>query len=108
MAFSASVFLVLLVSLASLVWATSIPQLFQLPNLLRTIDLTKPYLRDSTALVLENISNFTQTDFFWPIPLAVAPKLSYFEVKEKRAGASTLFPVQLVEQDHSFVLSLQT
>ena len=106
MTFSARLFLAFLCSVSSLIAATSIPQLFQLTNLLRTIDLTKPYVRDSTALVLENISNSTQTHFLWAIPRETAPHLSYLEAKEKKPGASTLFPVvELAEQDHSFCSS---
>src|SRR5271170_3297375 len=72
----------------------SIPQSFHHTNLLRTIDLTKPYIRDSTALILENISNSTQRAYYWGIPLELAPKLSYLEVKEKKTGSTQLFPVE--------------
>jgi oligosaccharyltransferase complex subunit alpha (ribophorin I) len=78
-----------------------IPQTFQHTNLLRTVDLTKPYIRDSTALVLENISNSTQTVYYWGIPLELVPSLSYLEVKEKKTGSTQLFPIKRAHQDHA-------
>jgi oligosaccharyltransferase complex subunit alpha (ribophorin I) len=94
--------LLLVLSVISSVIA-SIPQSFQHTNLLRTIDLTKPYIRDSTALILENTSNSTQTEYYWGIPHSLASKLSYLEVKEKKTGSSTLFPVELADEDHSYL-----
>jgi Ribophorin I len=81
----------------------SVPQSFHITNLLRTIDLTKPYIRDSTALILENISNSTQTEFFWSIPLELILKQSYLEVKEKKTGAATqLFTIELSNEVDSY------
>ena len=81
--------------------AVVIPQTLQHTNLLRTIDLTKPYIRDSTALILENVGKVTETEYFWGIPLDLAPNLSYLEVKEKKNGASPLFPIERLPQDDS-------
>ena len=89
-------------SFAPLVSA-SIPLTFQHTNLLRTIDLTKPYVRDSTALILENISNTTQSVYYWGIPLDLVPKLSYLEIKEKKADNSELFHVEPAVEDHSYL-----
>src|SRR5271154_2694725 len=89
----------LLLNFCSLV-AASIPQSYQHTNLLRTIDLTKPYIRDSTALILENISNSTQNEYFWGIPIELVPTLSYLEVREKKPGSTHLFPVEPASQDH--------
>lgn len=99
---SLSIFFSLLICLSSSVVA-SIPQTFQHTNLLRTIDLTKPYVRDSTALILENISNSTQTDYYLGIPVDLVPKLSYFEVKEKKSGSTQLFPVEESTKDHPYL-----
>ena len=98
---------VLLICLSSLVCG-AIPQVFQHTNLLRTIDLTKPYIRDSTALILENTSNSTQTDYYWGIPLNLVDRLSYLEVKEKKTGATHLFPVEKALEDHSYCLCRST
>lgn len=94
--------LLVLCSSSSAVLA-SIPQSFQHTNLLRTVDLTKPYIRESTALILENISNSTQTEYYWGIPLDIVPKLSYLEVKEKRTDATELFSIEPALEDHSYL-----
>ena len=96
-----SLLLFLLVLYSSSVNA-SIPQVFRHANLLRTIDLTKPYVRDSTAVVVENISNTTQTEYLWGIPLSLAPKMSYLEVKEKKSGVSPNFAVEKAVQEHAY------
>jgi oligosaccharyltransferase complex subunit alpha (ribophorin I) len=67
---------------------------------LRTIDLTKPYVRETTALVLENTSNMTQTEYYWGIPHNLVPKLSYLEVKERKTTATTLFAVEVTQDIH--------
>ena len=63
-----------------------------------------PYIRESTALILENISNNTQTEYYWGIPLDLVPKLSYLEVKEKKTGATDLFLVERALEDHAYLL----
>ena len=93
--------LLFVLSLSSFVIA-SIPQTFRHANLLRTIDLTKPYIRDSTALILENIGNVPQTEYFWGVPLELASRLSYLEVKEKKTGSTDLFPVERAQEDHEY------
>lgn len=94
--------LLLLITLSSSVLAV-IPQSYRHTNLLRTIDLTKPYIRDSTALILENTSNTTQSDYYWGIPLSLVPKLSYLEVKEKKTGSAQIFPVEHALEDHAYI-----
>jgi len=99
-----SFLLVLLFSFSSSpLVSASIPLTFRHTNLLRTIDLTKPYVRDSTALIVENISNATQSVYYWGIPLDLVPKLSYLEIKEKKAGNSELFRVEPAAEDHSYL-----
>lgn len=100
--FSSSI--VLLITCLSSFVLGAIPQVYQHTNLLRTIDLTKPYIRDSTALILENISNATQTEYYWGIPLNLVDHLSYLEVKEKKTGATQLFHVEKALEDHSYSL----
>jgi len=98
--FVSSSLVLLLICLSSLVDG-AIPQVFQHTNLLRTVDLTKPYIRDTTALILENTSNSTQTEYYWGVPLHLVGELSYLEVKEKKTGATQLFPVEKALEDHS-------
>ena len=82
--------------------SASIPQSFRHTNLHRTIDLTKPYIRESTTIVIENISNKTQTEYFWGIPLSLVPKLSYLEVKEKSSCDSANLPIEKVQRHHPY------
>ena len=82
--------------------SASIPQSFRHTNLHRTIDLTKPYIRESTTIVIENISNKTQTEYFWGIPLYLVPKLSYLNVKEKSSCDSANLPIEKVKRDHAY------
>jgi hypothetical protein len=104
---SLSMLLALLVCLSSCVYG-AIPQNFQHTNLLRTIDLTKPYVRDSTALILENVGDSAQTEYYWGIPAELDSKLSYLEVKEKKSGPTQLFPVERSSEDHSYSPSNRT
>jgi Ribophorin I len=99
---SSPVLLLLTFLFLSPVVSAAISQTLQHTNLLRTLDLTKPYVRDSTALILENISNTTQTEYLWGIPLDLVPALSYLEVKEKKSGNANLFPVEPALEDHSY------
>jgi len=96
-----SLFFAVLVCLSSTVLG-AIPQTFQHTNLLRTVDLTKSYVHDSTALILENIGNSPQTEYFWGIPIDLDSKLSYLEIKEKKSGSTQLFPVEKSTEDHPY------
>lgn len=80
----------------------SIPKVFRHTNIHRIIDLTKPYVRESTTVVVENISNTTQTEYWWGIPLSLVPKLSYLEVKEKSSCSSPDFPIEKVHGGHPY------
>jgi oligosaccharyltransferase complex subunit alpha (ribophorin I) len=72
------------------------PQVFKQSNLLRTIDLTKPYAREIIAAVVENISKQPQSEFYLPVDKATLPKLSYVEARNKK-GSGEEFVVTPVE-----------
>ncbi|KAI5847764.1 Ribophorin I [Morchella snyderi] len=72
------------------------PQVFKQSNLLRTIDLTKPYAREIIAAVVENISEQPQSEFYLPVDKATLPKLSYVEARNKK-GSGEEFVVTPVE-----------
>src|SRR5687767_10560998 len=82
----------LLSSLYSVVSSSSVgllstftpPNVFQITNLLRTVDLTKPYIRETIAAVVENSSNEPQSEFYVPFPKEVIPKISYVNAKDKK------------------------
>lgn len=74
------------------------PQVFQHSNLLRTIDLSKPYARETVAAVVENVSGEPQSEYYLPVDKSVLPRLSYVEARDKK-GAGEAFVVTPVEFD---------
>lgn len=57
------------------------PQVFKNSNLLRTIDITKPYVRETVAMVIDNISKEPQAEYYVPIPKGIIENISYLEAK---------------------------
>ncbi|OLL22627.1 Dolichyl-diphosphooligosaccharide--protein glycosyltransferase subunit 1 [Neolecta irregularis DAH-3] len=58
---------------------------FKHTNALRTIDLTKSYIRETHALVVENIATSPQSEYLWPVDTRLEENMSSIEVKEKGA-----------------------
>lgn len=67
---------------------------FKNTNLLRTIDLSKPYEKDVIAVIIENTSKEAQTDYYLPFESNVVDNVSYLEAREK--GGSDGFQVSRV------------
>ncbi|KAK9467584.1 Ribophorin I [Lipomyces arxii] len=78
--------------------ATLLPEpLFRIQNLLRTVDLTKSYLRESLSFIVENIASVSQTEFYIAVPAYDAyGKVVILEVKEKRDDFLASTNVELV------------
>ncbi|RPB03159.1 Ribophorin I [Choiromyces venosus 120613-1] len=57
------------------------PQVFKNSNLLRTIDITKPYVRETIAMVIDNISKEPQAEYYVPIPKGIVENISYLEAR---------------------------
>jgi len=74
------------------------PQVFKNNNLLRTVDLSKPYVRETTAVIVENVSKEPQTEYYVQFPKDVVPKISSIEARDKKGGLGD-FEVKLVEFD---------
>ncbi|KAI5797908.1 Ribophorin I [Peziza echinospora] len=72
------------------------PMVFKHTNLLRTIDLTKPYVKETVAAIVENVSNKLQTEYFLPFPRSVIPHISSVEAKDKKGDRGT-FEVEHVD-----------
>lgn len=72
------------------------PQVFKHSNLLRTIDLTRPYARETIAAVIENVSKVPQSEYYLPISKETLPKVSYVEARDKK-GTGDMFVVTPVE-----------
>ena len=74
------------------------PPVFKNTNLLRTIDLTKPYSREVIAIVVENVSDEPQSDYFVPFAKDVVDRVSYVEARDKKGLLGT-FEVSRVQFD---------
>ncbi|KAK9247176.1 Ribophorin I [Lipomyces tetrasporus] len=80
----------LLLLVARLAVASFVPSpAFQIQNLLRTVDLTKSYLRESASFIIENISEESQDEYYLALPFDIVGNstdkhLVIMDVKEKR------------------------
>ncbi|KAI5807124.1 Ribophorin I [Geopyxis carbonaria] len=60
------------------------PQVFKNTNLLRNIDITRPYTREIIAVIVENISDKPQSEYYVPFDAALAEDVSYVEARDKK------------------------
>lgn len=74
------------------------PQHWKNSNVLRLIDLSKAYLRETVTLSVENIGTGPQKEYYWAVPLELLPHVSSVEVREKKLDAPKL-DAELVEYD---------
>jgi oligosaccharyltransferase complex subunit alpha (ribophorin I) len=74
------------------------PQVFRNTNLLRTIDLTRPYSREVIVVIVENVSGEEQSQYFLPFGKDAAEKVSYIEARDKK-GHRGEFEVSKAEAD---------
>lgn len=76
------------------------PQVFKHSNLLRTIDLTRPYARETIAAVVENVSKGPQSEYYLPVSKETLPKVSYVEAKDKKSTGDVFVvtPVEFSEE----------
>ena len=74
------------------------PQVFKNNNLLRTIDLSRPYVKETTAVIVENISKEPQTEYYLPFAKDVVPRISSIEARDKKGDLGD-FDVKLVKSD---------
>ncbi|BFZ64952.1 dolichyl-diphosphooligosaccharide--protein glycosyltransferase subunit 1 [Saitoella coloradoensis] len=90
-----------LLFLASLASAFTPPANFKHSNLLRTIDLTKPYVRETYAVVVQNIADKPVSEYYWLAPRQ--DKVAYVEAKEKKSGGNgAVFEVERVVEDDGY------
>lgn len=67
------------------------PQVFQHTNLVRTVNLEKEYPRETVNVVVENIDNGPQQDYYLPFTQDLIGRVGGFEVKDKNKP-DTVFP----------------
>lgn len=72
------------------------PQVLQNTNLLRTVDITRPYSRETIAAIVENTSDAPQSEYYIPFDKEVIGNVSYVEARDKK-GPTGEFIVRKVD-----------
>lgn len=72
---------------------------FKNANLVRYINLDKSYPKETTNLVIENVSGEPQDEYFLPFTSSQMKTIGALEVRDKKNPDSPLFVVQAVEFD---------
>lgn len=72
------------------------PAVFRNINLLRSIDLTKPYSKEVIAVIVKNVSKEGQSEYFVPFAADEVTKVSFVEARDKK-GPLGEFKVDEVE-----------
>lgn len=62
-----------------------VPQTFKITNLLRTLDLSKPIVREITSAAVQNIHvDQNQTDYYFPVDQAYSDKLAFITAENRK------------------------
>lgn len=75
-------------------------------NALRTIDLTKSYVKESLAVIIENVSNSPQSVYH--VPLEAGVVYSSLEAREKSKGSGTTVKLITKKTDSSWQITLNS
>ena len=73
------------------------PRHFKNVNLLRNINLEKGYVREQINVVIENIADTPQTEYYLPFATDVAGKVGGLEVWDKNDAKKTKYEVEATE-----------
>jgi len=73
------------------------PQVFRNTNLVRNTNLEKSYVRETVNVVVENIDNKPQNDYYIPFSAEVFDRIGGFEVRDKKAPEKGRFNVDYTE-----------
>ncbi|KAF2760133.1 Ribophorin I [Pseudovirgaria hyperparasitica] len=75
------------------------PQVFRNTNLVKNIDLSKEYARETVNLIIENIDSRPQSEYYLPFESALIARIGGFEVRDKKDASKDAFRVEVVEYD---------
>jgi oligosaccharyltransferase complex subunit alpha (ribophorin I) len=75
------------------------PQVFKNANLVRTTNLDKAYPRETINVIIENIDNNAQSEYYLPFDSSLLSKIGGFEVRDKKAAEKGIFKVEVVGFD---------
>ncbi|KAF3923477.1 hypothetical protein ABW21_db0208270 [Orbilia brochopaga] len=76
----------LLLAASHLGLSLEVPQVFKNTNLLRTIDASKGYIKETIAVIIENTSDKPQTEYYLPFSVPGSSAVSFVECKDKKEG----------------------
>ncbi|RLL99247.1 hypothetical protein CFD26_103536 [Aspergillus turcosus] len=72
-------------------------QVFKNVNMIRNTNLEKGYVRETVNVVVENVDNQPQSDYYIPFPSDVFGKVGGLEVRDKKASEKGRFAVEALE-----------
>ncbi|CAG5185318.1 uncharacterized protein ALTATR162_LOCUS11275 [Alternaria atra] len=75
------------------------PQVFKNANLVRTTNLDKAYPRETINVIIENIDDKAQSEYYLPFESSLLSKVGGFEVRDKKAAEKGIFKVEVVGFD---------
>lgn len=68
-------------------------------NLVRNINLDKSYAKETINVVIENVDNEAQQDYFLPFEQGTLGRIGGLEVRDKKEPERTGFTAEVVEVD---------
>lgn len=75
------------------------PQVFKNVNLVRNVNLEKAYPRETINVVIENIDEKPQDEYYLPFEAGLIAEIGGLEVKDKKDAEKPAFDVEVVEFD---------
>ncbi|KAL9051771.1 MAG: hypothetical protein Q9162_005823 [Coniocarpon cinnabarinum] len=75
------------------------PQVFKNTNLVRNTNIDKGYVRDTINVVIENVDNSPQSQYFVPFQAEIIPFVGGFEAKDRNNADAAPFKTAHVEFD---------
>jgi oligosaccharyltransferase complex subunit alpha (ribophorin I) len=75
------------------------PQVFKNANLVHVISLEKNFAKESINVVVENVSNEPQDEYFLPFTGEQMERIGGVEVKDRKDATAGSFAVEAVEFD---------
>ncbi|KAF8959781.1 hypothetical protein BGZ46_001691, partial [Entomortierella lignicola] len=62
----------------------SVPQVFKISNLLRTLDLSKPLIKEITSAAVLNVAKEDATEYYFPIDSAFLDNLAFISAENRK------------------------
>ncbi|KAM0342767.1 hypothetical protein ACHAPU_009259 [Fusarium lateritium] len=75
------------------------PQVFKNANLVHIISVEKTYVKEQINVLIENVSEQPQTEYYVPFTADQLPRVGGFEVKDRKDASAGPFAAETVEYD---------